>query len=1522
MKNHYSLQKKSGIITLALFGCMLINAAVAQVSFTADVTQGCKPLKVTFTNTSIMSGNVTYVWSWNDGSPNYFGLDTAHTFYYTGNYNVGLFAFDSNTGMFLGSSNMNINVTGGPNKIYSNKDSACVGEDVYFYTNPSYSATWYFGDGTSSGNISYNPSHAYMDTGKYIVKAVMNTPCGLDSLFKVVVVDTNAIPNATYWVNGSWTFCPGDPVSVNANDWNLPYYKWDFGDGDSSNLERPVHTYTNTGDYPVKLTVTNQCGNTNSHTDTIHIKNNIYFPNWAKLNVSSGSGCPGDMFSFWYYPSALTQVWAFGDGDSSWDIQPTHIYQNTGTYTVSVYLKNGCGNDTTLFNTVTIGNNTPWNNNPNIWSNKDKACPGEEIYFETWPQAKAYLWVFGDGDSSTASTPLHAFSNYGNYNVAVTMTNNCGMDTTIYKSIVIDSTLVPYLNAQGNNNNWGTPGDGTACPGDTMIFYSVKGAAYFIDFGDGDTSTVPDQEITVNQGGMPIVLFKHVYTSLGSFNLKFTFYNNCGNSATDSLLVTIGNNQPVSGDIGVLTPGTWFSCETLDFIGVGGTLYNWHFGDGDSAITNAGGTSHAYSAPGNYIMNVDITNSCGNTATVVRSIYINPIPEPNITLSGDTLISSPEAAYQWYLDGTAIAGATGQWYVASQTGLYTLSVTDSNGCSTSSKDTVCYAAVDAGGDLSVCSGGSAVINTTGGNNAIYSWTPSAGLSSTTISNPTATPAATTTYYVTVTEGTCTATDSVKVTVAPSLTSNAGTDKTICAGDSVVLNGSGGGNYSWSTAAGLSSTTVSNPKASPASTTTYYLTVSSGSCSDIDSVKVTVNTAPPTPSITASGPLSFCQGDSVVLSTAASTSYLWNTGETTQSITVKESGNFTVAVQNSNGCSAYSAATTVTVNPLPGASIIANGGTTFCQGDSVTLTANNGTSYVWSSGETTKSIVVKNTGTYSVTVTNAAGCSSSSAGKSVTVNPLPAVTITPGGPTTFCQGGSVVLTASGGASYVWSSGETTQSITVSASGTFTVTATSSAGCVDVSAPVSVTENPLPTPSISLNGNIFYTSLSYTSYQWNLEGNPINGAVSQVYGATVSGNYSVTVTDVNGCTATSPQECFATINAGQDVFICPGGNVQLSALGAGTYTCTWNPATDLSDPNIPNPVATPSATTTYTVSVTVGTCTISDDVTITITNSLTADAGIDTNICLGAGVMLNASGGGNYLWSPAADLSDPTVFNPVASPLTPTVYTVTVFSGSCTSSDSVLVTVNPLPQAAFGATAACIGDATSFSDSSATSSGSIVSWMWDFGDGSGTSALANPSYTYGGAGSYNATLVVNNSFGCADTVTGPVTVNSLPAKPVITLSGNTLTSSAATGNQWNISSSPINGEVNQTYQVVANGSYTVTVTDNNGCSATSDPMVVSNIGIAVYNSPLASLAVYPNPYSDAVNIVYSLVKESQVRIEIYNMLGEKVVSIANEKQSKGSHGFTFNPGEPGLSDGIYFLKMVTDEKVYSVRLAQVK
>jgi hypothetical protein len=467
-----------------------------------------------------------------------------------------------------------------------------------------------------------------------------------------------------------------------------------------------------------------------------------------------------------------------------------------------------------------------------------------------------------------------------------------------------------------------------------------------------------------------------------------------------------------------------------------------------------------------------------------------------------------------------------------------------------------------------------------------------------------------------------------------------------------------------------------------------------------------------PTIQASGPATFCAGGSVTLTSSAGSSYLWSTGATTSSISVLTSGSYWVQVTDGSGCtSPQSDTTVVTVNPLPAKpTITPSGATTFCSGGSVTLTSSAGTSYLWSTGATTSSISVSATGSYWVQVADVNGCQSPQSDATVvTVNPLPAKpTITPSGATTFCSGGSVALTSSAGSSYLWSTGATTSSISVSTTGSYWVRVTDANGCQSPqSDPVAVTVNPIPSAPTAGNG----------------------GA------------------------------------------ICAGGTITLTASTIAGATYSWTGpngfASALQNPSIPS--ATTAATGTYSIRVTVSGCTSAAGTTSVTVNAIPAapTAGNGGPYCAGATVSLTASTipGATYAWtgpnSFTSTLQNPTI--PVATTAASGTYSVTAMVGGCTSpAGTTAVVVNPAP-AAPAVTAPSTVGAGSPNRTASVPSHAGSTYSWTIGNGTITSGQGTNQITFtGGTAGTPLTLSVTetNAPGCVS-APGNATVTVAPA-----------------------------------------------------------------------------------------------------------------------------------------------------------------
>jgi hypothetical protein len=365
-----------------------------------------------------------------------------------------------------------------------------------------------------------------------------------------------------------------------------------------------------------------------------------------------------------------------------------------------------------------------------------------------------------------------------------------------------------------------------------------------------------------------------------------------------------------------------------------------------------------------------------------------------------------------------------------------------------------------------------------------------------------------TYTVTVSNALgCTASGTTTVQLGNIPNTSISGNTQLCQGESTSLDaGAGFSTYTWS-----NGQTTRNISVQTAGTYTVVISNASG-CTNTASVTVNVN---PVPSPQISGVLSFCPGEQTILSVPAGFSaYQWSTNQTTSSIQVQQAGSYQVTVTNGQGCTGTSA---VTVSALMAPVVSISGIQSFCNGASSILNAGAGFAvYSWSNGQTTQNITVTQAGTYTVTVVNAQGCPGT-ANQDITVHPLPTASIAGG--LILCTGQSTTLTANQGQSaYAWNTGETTQSITVTASGTYTTTVTNSFGCTDdASVNVTAVANPvvnLGPDQVIVQGQqlLLNASGSGLSYLWS------TGATTATLTVQTMGTYSVTVTNAAGCTGT--------------------------------------------------------------------------------------------------------------------------------------------------------------------------------------------------------------------------------------------------------------------------------------------------------------------------------------------------------------------------------------------------------------------
>ena len=676
----------------------------------------------------------------------------------------------------------------------------------------------------------------------------------------------------------------------------------------------------------------------------------------------------------------------------------------------------------------------------------------------------------------------------------------------------------------------------------------------------------------------------------------------------------------------------------------------------------------------------------------------------------------------------------------------------------------------------ICAGASATITAVGG--TTYTWSANAGGSNN--ASVTVTPASTTVYTVTTNAGGgggCAPIAQSTVTVIPALTVTVNVPPVVCPGGSATLTANGAQNYTWTPATGLSAATGSVVIANPATTTAYTVTGSSGACPSA-SATTTVTIAP---SISVNSP-TICAGSNAILTATGAATYTWsaNAGSaTTSTVSVSPvvTTVYTVSTSGGGGGCPPTAQSTVTV--VPSLSVTVNSPAGICSGATTTLTASGAATYSWSPGTglsaTTGSTVTANPNTTTTyTVTGSSGsCPSASAVTTVSVTPSATITVNSA---TICPTTSATLTANGSTTYSWSPATglsaTTGSVVTANPASTTVYTISGGNCV-TSGTCTVTLTPacnitVNSATICPNATTTLTANGGGTYSWA----PATG-LSATTGASVTASPpSTTVYTVTSVSAgfTTTTTSTVVVNAVPNVTvnnatICQGATTALTVNGASTYT--WTPATGLSATTASNVVASPTVTTTYTITgMAVNGCTNTAVATVgvnpmpSVSITPTDSAGCAPLCITFNAVSPNASI--NYSWSfgdgGSSISQNPTNCFQRQGPYTSTL-TITDAIG-CKATATATFTVYPVPNADFGESpqpVSILEPTIQFIDQS--TNGPVTSWFWDFGVyGSGdTSHLKNPTYTYADTGYYTVHLFVKTAYGCIDSTTKVVKID---------------------------------------------------------------------------------------------------------------------------------------------------------------------
>jgi surface protein len=1062
--------------------------------------------------------------------------------------------------------------------------------------------------------------------------------------------------------------------------------------------------------------------------------------------------------------------------------------------------------------------------------------------------------------------------NIGSWNVsAVTDMNgmflNSGISQPNYDAILIAWNAAGYSNKNlGNasplkycagaaartnmitNKGWIITGDALLCSCTTPTAYNVTGGGSYCSGGAGIAVGLSNSESGITyQLRLGGVNNSSAVAGTGSA-ISFGFQTVAGTYTVVATRTTGGCTASMTGaaviSINALPTATAGANVTVNctnpsttMTATGGTTYAWNNGATQGATVTPSSTT---------TYTVTVTGANGCTATANKIVTVDNTPPTanaganvtvNCTNPSTTLTATGGATYAW--NNGATQGAT---VTPSSTTTYTVTVTGTNGCTataskivTVDKNLPTANITNNNGLVLGCTIPTTTLTASGGTS--FKWSDNS-----TNATLTVTSAGTFTVTVTAANG-CTATASVTTTLNNAVpTANAGANVTVnCTNPSTIMTATGGTTYAWDNGVTQGETVT------PSVTTTYTVTVTGANgCTATANTIVTVDKNLPTANITNNNGLVLgCTIPTTTLTASGGTSFKWSDNSTNAALTVTSAGTFTVTVTAANGCTATASVTTTLNNAVPTADAGANV-TVNCTNPSSTLTATGGTTYAWDNGVTQGETVTPSvTTTYTVTVTDTNGCTAT-ASKTVTVDNAPP-TASAGTTKTIPLGSSATLTASGGVAYLWSTGASSASTTVSpiATTTYFVTVTGTNGCTAVSSVVvNVSTNSsygLEFSSPVIAGNKFRVNIRLTStipfsvgstnFRFNFNKLALNNLV--IY----SDNFPLPDFGGTTTTGTSYTIGIASINT---VYIGAANMSPISVPVSGIDVITV-------EFNILNPTLTTGLVWRLTTGANPRTTLLDDKVTTIPQNSNIvnldiplqgANAGADLSVnCSNPSANLTVTGGTSYLWSTGETTASINV-----SPSITTTYSVTATTGTFISTDDVTVFADklaPIVSAGANVTLDCTNPSTTLLATATPSLG--VTFVWNNGATQGATVTPSVSTTY--------TVTVTGTNGCTATASKTVTVDKTPptanAGVDITVGVGIITTLSATGGityLWNTgaTSAAIN-----IVPILGSNTYTVTVTAANGCTA-SDDVVVTGSNTVSYGLSFSSPIITGNKF----------------------------------------------------------------------------
>jgi gliding motility-associated-like protein len=688
--------------------------------------------------------------------------------------------------------------------------------------------TWFWDFGNGQTSITQNPAVVYTAPGAYTVTLTITNNTGNDQVVKTNYIIVDSVPVAAFSLSLS-AGCLPFPVSFTDQSkplaGNIINWSWDFGDGSTSALQNPVHSYTTDGIYSVKLTVQNSKGCSDSLllADTIStgarpvpsfVTNQLNV--CASVPVNFNNKTSGSYTSF---------LWYFGDGDTSTKSGPAHYFNDTGYMNVKLIAYNyGCSDSIELKKYVYI-------KPPIVRARYSFSCDSPYVrnFLARFVAPQSYIWDFGDGTSTSIEKfPSHTYKSPGTYIVKLSaIAAACDYEDTLIVNIVDEHPTYSFtsINTQ-------------VCKNDTVKFKADNYNTAFVDafawdYGDGNTSGFDSSGRS-----------NYLYTSAGTYYPSLIVRNILG------CYDTIRNNIPVNihGPKASFTVDS-FTCTNYnfyfnDFSQTDGTnaltMWVWSYGDGSIDTLSASPFGHAYSKPGSYDVKLRVFDANGCCDTLFKANVITVIPKPKAALVVIDTVScflSPvsffdqsqgqELGRHWLLGDGGTSAQSYLQHVYVQPGMYNVKIIigDKPGCSDTAFASVRVAPlpnVDAGADKVLCYGQGMSLSPSGA--LSYTWLGNPSLSCYNCQHPLAMPVKTEKYYVTgLSIDGCSAVDSIFVEVKPliDLGFQYASDS-VCYGQTTQLSVSGAEIYKWQPPTGLSNAAIAKPIAAPTITTTYTI----------------------------------------------------------------------------------------------------------------------------------------------------------------------------------------------------------------------------------------------------------------------------------------------------------------------------------------------------------------------------------------------------------------------------------------------------------------------------------------------------------------------------------------------------------------------------------------------------------------------------------------------------------------------------------------------------------------------------